>query len=422
VSAHVRASLIAVGDELLSGAQIDSNSAWLARELGQRGIAVGSIEVVGDDEPLIAAAVQRGLERSELVLVGGGLGPTLDDVTRHGVARALGRELFESDEALAEVRAWFDRRGVAMSDTNRRQALFPRGAQVLRNRAGTAPAFLLEREGRAVAALPGPPRELAVVWREELLPWLEARGWARAALGERRFYLFGIPESLFAERVGEWMARDAEPRMGCTVRDGTLTAALRARDGSGGSLAALERRADEFRSRFAREIYSESEWELERVLAAELVARGITISAAESCTGGMAQELLTRVPGISRVFHRGYVTYADEPKHELLGVPRELLRAHGAVSREVAEAMALGAARASGSALAFAITGIAGPEGGSAEKPIGLVWLATVLDGVVQSTERRLPPVEREAIRRVAARTALFLCWKRVREAFAARD
>jgi nicotinamide-nucleotide amidase len=166
VSAHVRASLIAVGDELLSGAQIDSNSAWLARELGQRGIAVGSIEVVGDDEPLIAAAVQRGLERSELVLVGGGLGPTLDDVTRHGVARALGRELFESDEALAEVRAWFDRRGVAMSDTNRRQALFPRGAQVLRNRAGTAPAFLLEREGRAVAALPGPPRELAVVWRE----------------------------------------------------------------------------------------------------------------------------------------------------------------------------------------------------------------------------------------------------------------
>jgi len=422
VNAHPSAALIAVGDELLSGAQADTNSAWLARELAQHGVAVETIEVAGDDEPLIAAAVQRALERSELVLVGGGLGPTLDDVTRHGIARALARELDESAEALAEVSAWFDRRGVVMSDTNRRQALFPRDAHILRNRAGTAPAFLVEHEGRVVVALPGPPRELSAVWREELLPWLEAHGWTRTPLAERRFYLFGIPESLFAERVGAWMARDADPRMGCTVRDGTLTAALRARDASRDSLAALERRADEFRARFAHETYSESEWELEHVLAAELLARGITISAAESCTGGLAQELLTRVPGISRVFRQGYVTYADEAKQDLLGVPGELLRAHGAVSREVAEAMARGAARASGSALAFSITGVAGPEGGSATKPVGLVWLATVLDGVVQSSERRLPAVERDSIRRVAARTALFLCWKRVRDASAARD
>jgi nicotinamide-nucleotide amidase len=415
VSAHVRASLIAVGDELLAGAQTDTNSAWMARELAQHGLAVESIEIAGDDEPLIAEAVLRALERSELVLVGGGLGPTLDDVTRHGIARALGRELVESAEALAEVRVWFERRGVAMSDTNRRQALFPRGAHVLRNRAGTAPAFVVEHEGRAVVALPGPPRELAVVWREELLPWLHSRGWTRAPLAERRFYLFGIPESTFAERVGPWMARDADPRMGCTVRDGTLTAALRARDGSSGSLAALERRADEFRARFEREIYSETEWELEHILAGVLVARGITISAAESCTGGLAQELLTRVPGISHVFAQGWVTYSDEAKERMLGVQRELLRAHGAVSREVAEAMARGAARASGSALAFSITGIAGPEGGSAEKPVGLVWFATVFEGDVQSCERRLPPVDRDSIRRVAARTALFLAWKRVR-------
>ncbi len=417
MSAHVRAVLIAVGDELLSGAQADTNSGWMARELARSGIAVEAIEIVGDDEPLVAAAVQRGLAHGELVFVGGGLGPTLDDVTRHGIARALGRELFESAEALTEVRAWFERRAVAMSATNRRQALFPRGARILRNRAGTAPGFLVEHGGQAVLALPGPPRELGVVWQEEVLPWLETQGWTRPALAERRLHLFGIPESVFAEQSGAWMARDADPRLGCTVRDGTLTAALRARDGSASSLAALEQRAAELRERFTAHLYSEDEWEVERVLARELLARGVSISAAESCTGGQALELLTRVPGISRVFAQGFVTYSDEAKAALLGVPRELLRAHGAVSREVAEAMALGAARVSGSALAFAITGVAGPEGGSATKPVGLVCFATVLSGELHSSERRLPPVDRDSIRRVAARTALFLAWQRLRDA-----
>ena len=179
----ILAALIAVGDELLSGAQSDSNSAFLARELARLGIRVESVELVGDDEPLISAAVSRALARAELVLVGGGLGPTLDDVTRHGIAHALGRELFESEEALADVRGWFERRGVRMSDTNRRQALLPRGARMLRNRAGTAPGFVLEHEGRAVLALPGPPRELAVVWAQEVLPWLRARGSAAGGRG-----------------------------------------------------------------------------------------------------------------------------------------------------------------------------------------------------------------------------------------------
>jgi nicotinamide-nucleotide amidase len=418
----LRAALVAVGDELLAGAQSDSNSAWLARELGQLGIEVESVELVGDDESLVAAAVQRALARAELVLVGGGLGPTLDDVTRHGVARAFGRELIESPEALAEVRGWFDRRGVAMSDTNRRQALFPRGARIVKNRAGTAPAFLLEEGARVVLALPGPPRELHVIWSEEVVPWLRARGWVGAALAEQRFYLFGIPESLFAEQSGEWMARDADPRIGCTVRDGTLTATLRARAASPDSLAALAARAAEFRVRFAREIYSEDEWALEQVLGRELLARGIAVSAAESCTGGLVLALLTAVPGISRVFSQGFVTYSDTAKQRAIGVAPELLGAHGAVSREVAEAMALGAARASGAELALAVTGIAGPDGGSAEKPVGLVCFASAFRGVVMSTERRFPPTDRESIRRQAARTALFLGWRRLREAGPAPD
>jgi nicotinamide-nucleotide amidase len=413
-AAAPRAALIAVGDELLSGAQLDRNSSFLARALETLGLAVVSIELVGDDEPLVAAAVERGLARAELVLVAGGLGPTLDDVTRHGIARALGRELEEDAAALGEVRGWFERRGVPMSATNRRQALFPRGARILRNRAGTAPAFRVELAGRAVVALPGPPRELEVVWREEVVPWLQSSGRARSPLAERRFYLFGLSESVFAERCGEWMERDAEPRMGCTVRDGTLTATLRARSDSAEALAALERRAAEFRARFGAEIYSESEWDLERVLAAELFERNLSVTAAESCTGGLVLALLTAVPGISRALAQGFVVYADPAKEHALAVPHALLATHGAVSREVAEAMALGAARASGADLALAVTGIAGPEGGSAEKPVGLVWFATALRGVVSSSVRRFPPVEREALRRVAARTALHLGWKRL--------
>jgi len=411
----VRAALLAVGDELLSGTTLDTNSAELARELARLGIPVTSIEVVSDDEPEVEAAVRRALERAELVLVSGGLGPTLDDVTRHGIARAFERELVESSAALDDVRAWFDRRGIAMSATNRRQALFPQGAEIVKNRAGTAPGFRLERGGRVVVALPGPPRELRVVWSEEVLPWLVASGRTLGPLAERHFHLFGLSESVFAERAGDWMERGADPRLGCTVKDGVLSATLRAVEPSARSRAALEARAAEFRRRFGEHVYSEDEARLEHVLGRLLIERELAVTTAESCTGGLVAALLTAVPGISAVFREGFVTYADQAKAQSLDVPRELLEAHGAVSREVAEAMARGALQRAGAELALAVTGIAGPAGGSAEKPVGLVWFATSLRGVLESSERRFPPVDREAIRLLAARTALFLGWKRLR-------
>jgi nicotinamide-nucleotide amidase len=419
--AALRAALVAVGDELLSGATTDTNSSWLARELARLGIPVESVEVVGDDERALAEAIDRARARAGLVTVTGGLGPTLDDVTRHGVARAVGRELLEDADALAEVRAWFDGRKVPMSESNRRQALMPAGAVRLRNRAGTAPGFRVDLDAGAILVLPGPPRELAVVWKDEVVPWLCEKGYAGRPLDEARFHLFGVPESVFAERVGEWMARDADPRMGCTVREGVLTATLRARERSAESRAALGERARELRARFAAEIFSEDEWDLEVVLGRALLERKTTIALAESCTGGLVAGLLTRVPGISAVFGQGHVVYSDDAKERLLGVPRALLATHGAVSREVAEAMALGAARAAGADLAVAVTGIAGPGGGTAQKPVGLVCFATVLAGEAKSVERRFPPVDRDAIRRWSARTALFLAWKRLFDAGRAR-
>ena len=409
-----RARVLAVGDELLSGTQLDTNTSWLAGELQRHGLITLGGEVVRDDEPAIAAAVRRALEEAELLLVTGGLGPTLDDVTRHGVAAAFGRELVLDEQALEDVRAWFARRNVEMSDTNRRQALIPRDATVLPNRHGTAPGFRLESHGRAVVVLPGPPRELHGMWREEVLPWLLASGRARAPLPVRSFYLFGLSESLFAERAGAWMERSAEPLIGVTAREGVLSVTLRAASAEPGPLAALEQRASEVRARFAQDIYSESDWELEKVLVEALRARALRVSVAESCTGGLIQAFLTGVPGASAVFRQGFVTYSDEAKEACLGVPRALLAEHGAVSRATAEAMALGAARASGAELAVAVTGIAGPDGGSPEKPVGLVWFATAWQGQVLSVERHFPAFGRDAIRRWAARTALWLAWRRL--------
>ena len=412
----VRAALVAIGDELLAGAHPDANSPLIARRLGALGIRVVSVQVVPDEEAEIERAVLRGLEEAEIVITTGGLGPTLDDVTRQGIARALGRDVAENEAALREVRTWYDRRGIPMPSMNRRQALLPEGAELVKNRVGTAPGLVVESAGRAVLALPGPPHEMEVVLGEEVIPWLAARGRTRAALAEHHFHLFGISESVFAERVGDWMARDADPLIGCTVKEGTMTVVLRARSDAARSLSLLTERASAFRERFGAHVFSEADPRLESALGAECLASKVRVTIAESCTGGLVAALLTGVPGISAVFEQGFVTYADGAKASSLAVPPTLIERHGAVSREVAEAMALGAARASGAELALALTGIAGPDGGTAAKPVGLVWFATALGGDVRSEERRFAPTDRDTIRAVAARTALFLGWKRLRE------
>ncbi len=407
-----RAAVVAVGDELLAGAYPDTNSPFLSRELARIGIALVEVRVVGDREELIAAAAEELLASCELVLLTGGIGPTLDDVTRHAAARVLGVELVESPETLAELEAWWSRRGAPMPGANRRQALIPAGATRIPNRVGTAPGFRAERDGRDVLVLPGPPRELSVVFEEQVLPWLIASGRAAEPIGEHRFFLFGLSESAFADEVGAWMERDADPLICCTASGGLLSIVLRAR---GADLGALEERVAAFRGRFARHVFSEHEPRLEHVLAAELLERRVSVAVAESCTGGLVAGLLTEVPGISAVFRAAFVTYADETKARLLGVPKRLLARRGAVSSEVAAAMAEGAAAKTGAELAIAVTGIAGPSGGTPEKPVGLVWFATTLSGATETVERRYPPGERAWIRTLAARNALHLALQRLR-------
>ena len=405
-----RARLVAVGDELLAGVHPDLNSPWLAARLADHGWEVDRITVAGDDEEAISQAVREAAAYAALVIVSGGLGPTLDDVTRHGVARAAGRALRHSEEAWSQVRAWYERSARAMPASNERQALVPEGAWVLANPAGTAPGFRAEIGAATVFVLPGPPRELQITAELHVVPWVGANRAGTEVLRARRFFLVDLSESLFADRAGDWMRRDANPLMGVTVKEGVMSVKLVARAGDeAGAQGLLAERGAAFLDVFGAHVFSETSPDLARVVGDELLARQLSVTCAESCTGGLVAAALTRTPGISALLRQAFVTYSDEAKTEALDVPRSLLERHGAVSGEVAQAMARGAARRACARLAVAVTGIAGPGGGTSEKPVGLVWFGVHRDGATAAVLRRWPDAGRDRVRTWACAKALAL-------------
>jgi nicotinamide-nucleotide amidase len=405
--------VVATGDELTTGSSVDTNSAAIAARLLELGLEVDRIVVLGDDEEALAATLVEFGARCAVVVVTGGLGPTLDDVTRAAAARASGTVLELSPDSLAELKAWFAKAGRPFAASNERQAWFPRGAEILRNPLGTAPGFA-SRVGRAlVFALPGPPREMTGMLEADVVPRVQrlvASGRSSGALARAKFHLFGLSESAFADRCGAWMDRAGNPLLGVTAKNAILTARLVARGADERAAAELlARRAEEFRGRFAEWIFSETEAEPAQALGRELIERRLTVAVAESCTGGLVAEKLTRVPGISAAFERGFVTYSNRAKQEMLGVEAALIEKHGAVSAPAAEAMARGAAERAGARLAVSVTGIAGPDGGTPEKPVGLVWFGVHADGATSSFERRFAVRGRDLIREFAANTALDL-------------
>lgn len=410
-----RAAVVAIGDELLAGEFADSNSGEIARALDGLGIEVERFVVLGDDRERLARTFWELARDYAIVVASGGLGPTLDDVSREAAADAARVPLETRADELAALRESWERRGTPMPASNARQAEFPAGAQVMPNRCGTAPGFRVWIDGGMLAVLPGPPREMRAMLVGELLPWLErtcGRGPARA---HGHFHLAGLSESAFADRAGDWMERGADPRMGVTAHHGVLRVSLRAVASTPeAARARLDARRAQFRERFAADIFSEDDARLEHALGRTLIARGLSVATAESCTGGLVARLLTDVPGISAVFREGWVTYSEASKRERLGVPAELLARHGAVSGEVAQAMAEGAARASGARLSLATTGIAGPDGGTPEKPVGLVWFGLCVDGRGEAVAARFPAVGREAVRLFAAHRALDLLRRRL--------
>lgn len=404
------AAVVATGDELVTGTAVDTNSAAIAARLLELGLRVERFVVLGDDESALASTLVDLGARCAVIVVTGGLGPTLDDVTRSAAARAMGVELQRSEECLETIKSWFASHGRPFAASNERQAWFPRGAEILPNPKGTAPGFACRVGGARVFALPGPPSEMTPMLEREVLPRIRREVPRPGGLAVGRFYLFGLSEGVFADRSGPWMDREANPLLGVTAKLGVLSATLLATGANDrDATELLAARAAEFRGRFVDWIFGEDEPDLAFVVGRALLARGISIAIAESCTGGLVAARLTRVPGISAVFDRGYVTYSDRAKTELLGVESALLARHGAVSGEVAAAMARGAVERSGARVAVALTGIAGPDGGTTEKPVGLVWFGVHAFGATRVEERRFAVRGRDAIREFAANTAFDL-------------
>ncbi len=402
-----RAAIVAVGDELISGDQLDLNTSWLAGQLAELGWTVDVATLVGDDQAEIAGTFRQLAARAELVISTGGLGPTLDDVTRHAAAQAAGVGLQLDEEAAETIRAWFLSRGRQPAASNDRQALFPEGSTRITNSAGTAPGFRMKLEACDLIVLPGPPRELHTVFDEQVRPWLSELPRAGEVLQLAHFYLIGLSESDFAKDVGEWMQRDANPRMGVRASRGVLKVKLEARAALEQQAAALvAARAAEFRERFARWIYSEVDDCTSAALGRLLLEREVSFACAESCTGGQIAAALTDLPGISAVFREGFVTYSNEAKVARLGVEPGLIAAHGAVSEQVAAAMSRGAAERAGVRLAISTTGIAGPGGGTPDKPVGLVCFGVTFDGETSTTTRRFPARGRAFVREWATSAA----------------
>lgn len=406
-SKRLVAETVAVGTELLRGRGTDTNSSRIQERLLGLGIESTRATVVGDAIDQIADLLGKAADRSDLVLVTGGLGPTADDRTREAAARAAGCDLVEDREALAGVEAFFQRLGRAMKPGNRCQALLPRGAAVLPNPAGTAPGFSLRLKGAWCFFLPGVPREMEVMLDERVVPFIEST-WphGRRAACRRLIHLAGVPESEANERIRDLM-EGRDPEVGMTARDMVLTLSILSFSPDAERL--VDEAARAVRAEFGSKVIGEGEGvTLQGVLVKMLVERDITLSLAESCTGGLVGRLVTDVPGASAVFLEGVVAYSVAAKQRTLGIPADLIERHGQVSAEVARAMAEGVAGRTGSRAAVGITGIAGPGGGTPEKPVGLVYVAASFDGRTEWRELRLGG-SREMVRRRSAIAALSL-------------
>ena len=405
----MQAEILAVGEELLAPGRVETNSLYLTEKLAAVGVPVGFRGIVGDEEGRIAAAIRHALERSELVLVSGGLGPTADDRTRDAACQALGISMRLDEEILEGLRKRFAKRGIEMPEVNRRQAMVPEGATVLENRRGTAPGLFIETlQGRILVLLPGPPRELEPMFDEQVRPRL--RGVAGDVFYRiRKLWVAGLPESSVEQKIVSTYQAYENPLTTILAAPGQVEIRLTARERSAAAADALnEELAAKLRAILGEHVFSEWEESLEAVVGSLLLDAGMRIAVAESITGGLIAHRITQVSGASRYFDTGFVTYSNESKTALLGVAPDLFRRVGAVSEEVALAMARGALERASADIALSVTGIAGPTGGSDEKPVGLVYIGLATRASARA-ERRQFPGERRQVKRWTAQTALDL-------------
>lgn len=409
----MNAEILSVGTELLLGEILNTDAKFLAEELSKLGISVYYQTVVGDNRERLQAALELALSRSDLVIASGGLGPTPDDLTKEVIAECMGEELVLHEESLQQIRAYYARVQRDMPKSNIKQAMLPKNGIVLPNHNGTAPGCIIEKNGKIAIMLPGPPHELQMMFTESVQPYLLEK--SGCILYSRTLKLFGIGESKVGEVLSDLM--DAQnptvapyaETAGLHLR---LTARCQSRAEGEKMLAPVEA---EIEKRVGEYIYCREDRSLADVVVGMLLEKNMTISAAESCTGGLFAKMITDFPGVSAILSESFVTYANEAKMQYLGVSHDTLEQYGAVSEQTAREMAAGVCQKTGADVGIGITGIAGPGGGTPEKPVGLVYAGVCIRGKVTVQALHLSGT-RDKIRQSACLYVMHMLYKELKK------
>ena len=409
----MRAEIVSVGTELLLGQIVDTNAAYVARVLSDLGISVYRRVTVGDNMERLLAALRDALENSDIVITIGGLGPTMDDITRDGLAAALGDTL-QFDENIAEkLREFFRIRNYPLLESNLRQAMVPTQGRALANPNGTAPGLLFEVGGKIAFALPGPPNEFIPLVDNEIAPYIRLKTGNVGTIRSLVLRVAGVGESMVEEKIKDLM-QDANPTVAPYAKVGEVHLRVTAKaDTAEAADKLIAERAALVRARLGNAIYAENDDPIEKAVVLALRERGQTVGTAESCTGGLVAQRITEIAGSSAVFAGGVVAYSNAAKTDLVSVPAELIERVGAVSAEVAQALAEGARARFGTTYGIGVTGIAGPDGGTAEKPVGLVYIAVAYPGGCD-VEKSNFIGSRAIVRTRSAQTALNLLRLRI--------
>ena len=409
--------IICVGTELLLGNIVNTNAAYLAEKCAGLGLSCYYQSVVGDNAERLKESIQTAVKRSDIIILSGGLGPTEDDLTKETAAEVMGKELVMDETSRAAIEAYFKQRGIEATDNNWKQALVPEGAIVLPNHNGTAPGVIIAEENTHVILLPGPPNELIPMFEESVAPYLDRL--EPGVIYSQTVKLCGVGESKAETMVKDLIDAQTNPTIATYAKPGEVHIRVTAKaEDEKEAKKLIKPVVKELKSRFGYDIYTtEDDVTLEKAVADLLVANELTVTCAESCTGGLLSARLINVPGVSEVYKCGCITYSNKAKRKLLGVKKPTLQKHGAVSSQTAEEMAKGAALVYKSDVSVAITGIAGPDGGSKEKPVGLVYIACNVKGKITVQKYQFVG-NRAKVRESAVTAALTLMRKCVLEYF----
>ncbi len=392
--------IITIGDELLIGQVVDTNSAWMSRKMSGVGFDVVYITSIKDHKDAIYTAIEDGFGRADILLITGGNGPTKDDITKNTLCEYFDDQLVFDNEVLANIETLFKERNVVINELTRNQAMVPQNSTVIQNRVGTAPVLWFEKNGKILVSMPGVPFEMRWAMSEEVIPRLTKRFQTKTFL-KHVYYTQGMSESALAMHLNDF--EDQLPHgFGLAYLPGGGIIRLRLSVKGAEHTAEMDKQADKLKALLGDYLLAESENPLQQLLGNTLKDKGMTISLAESCSGGYIAHLLTSIAGASAYFKGGIVSYADSAKANLLHVKQSTLDTHGAVSQQVVEEMARGAIAAFGTDCAIAVSGIAGPDGGTDEKPVGTVWICTICKDTVVSKQYLFGKSRENNIRRSA--------------------